>query len=232
MRAVRLAALADAPHAFDSTLERERDRSEAEWGWWCSAAATFLFEHQGEALGMAAGVPHRDCPGSVLLIAVWVHPDRRGTGAADRLVAEVIEWARAQGAAEVCLHVERDNPRARRFYAQCGFRETGQAILRQRDGVAEVEMRRALAAPERVQPLTLELLAWLAARPRTRAEAMDAWRSACPRHTAWEDALAEGLLAIQGEAVVLTPRGRELLLRAGGGAGPPRRASTPSAPGS
>jgi hypothetical protein len=34
--------------------------------------------------------------------------------------------------------------------------------------------QRGVSAP------TLELLAWIAARPRTYAEAMEAWRSDCP----------------------------------------------------
>ena len=66
-------------------------------------------------------------------------------------------------------------------------------------------------------PLTLQLLEWVAARPRTYADAMDAWRSTCPRLTIWEDALADGLVRIERVAdeprrrIVLTSRGRELL---------------------
>jgi hypothetical protein len=66
---------------------------------------------------------------------------------------------------------------------------------------------------------TRELLAWVARCPRTYADAMEAWRSTCPRHTAWEDALDAGLIQIErgggigiGEArVTLTPRGRAVL---------------------
>jgi hypothetical protein len=65
--------------------------------------------------------------------------------------------------------------------------------------------------------LTIELLAWVAARPRTYAEAMDAWRSNCPRHPVWDDAVIDGLIRIDGggamarSAVTLTPRGRARL---------------------
>ena len=67
-------------------------------------------------------------------------------------------------------------------------------------------------------PLTLELLTWISIRPRTYAEAMEAWRSTCPRHSVWEDALVERFLEIvdcgdtidQGQ-VVLTARGRARL---------------------
>ena len=73
--------------------------------------------------------------------------------------------------------------------------------------------------------LTLQFLAWVAEAPRTYAQAMEAWRSSCPRLSIWEDAILDGLVAFDGAAtrdqsrVALTPKGRELL-----------RASTPAAP--
>lgn len=71
--------------------------------------------------------------------------------------------------------------------------------------------------PEPVNPLMFELLSWVVSRPRTYDEAMDAWRSNCPRHTVWEDALIDGLIQIaRGGArhqaqVSLTPRGQAVL---------------------
>jgi hypothetical protein len=64
-----------------------------------------------------------------------------------------------------------------------------------------------------------EFLSWVAARRRTYAEAMEAWRTSCPRLSAWEDATNDGLVqveqadaATQGEAVVcLTERGAAFL---------------------
>jgi len=63
---------------------------------------------------------------------------------------------------------------------------------------------------------TLELLDWVASRPRTYPETIDAWRSSCPRLTIWEDAVRDGLVAIRrspGEpsSVSLTERGQVLL---------------------
>ncbi len=74
----------------------------------------------------------------------------------------------------------------------------------------------------------LQFLAWIAERPRTYAQTMDAWRSSCPRLSAWEDATANGLVDMardqddaQGEPVVmLTKKGRALLESAGGPAHP------------
>ena len=65
--------------------------------------------------------------------------------------------------------------------------------------------------------LTLQFLAWVAEAPRTYAQAMDAWRSTCPRLSIWEDAILDGLVAFEGGAtrnqsrVTLTPKGRALL---------------------
>jgi hypothetical protein len=62
--------------------------------------------------------------------------------------------------------------------------------------------------------ITLQFLAWVADRPRTYTEAMDAWRSTCPQLSVWEDAIIAGLIQIEsgnGRAVTLTPRGRAVL---------------------
>ena len=71
-----------------------------------------------------------------------------------------------------------------------------------------------------VSPLTSELLTWCSHQPRTYAEAMEAWRSACPRHSVWEDAILEGLIEVIENAdtmdacqVVLTERGRAMAAR-------------------
>jgi hypothetical protein len=61
---------------------------------------------------------------------------------------------------------------------------------------------------------TRELLEWIAGG-RTYAETMDVWGSWCPRHSAWEDAVAAGLVRIvrsdAGSEIVLTERGRAVL---------------------
>ena len=67
--------------------------------------------------------------------------------------------------------------------------------------------------------LTLQLLAWVADRPRTYGETMEAWRTTCPRLTIWEDAVSDGLLAVEEAGamrdarVVLTDAGRALIGR-------------------
>jgi hypothetical protein len=66
-------------------------------------------------------------------------------------------------------------------------------------------------APE---ALTLQLLEWVAARPRTYGEALDAWRTSCPRLSVWEDAVIDGFVECRGGSVLLTERGRAQLCSA------------------
>lgn len=82
------------------------------------------------------------------------------------------------------------------------------------------------SAPERVamSALIVELLAWVAARPRTYGESMEAWRTSCPQMSVWENATSDGLIEVLpsdgtdmfGFAVRLTPSGRTVLARATG----------------
>ena len=64
---------------------------------------------------------------------------------------------------------------------------------------------------DKVSSSVYELLTWIAHRPRTYEETMAAWRSSCPRNTAWEDALMAGLLEVAEDQVSLTLAGRNLL---------------------
>lgn len=67
--------------------------------------------------------------------------------------------------------------------------------------------------------LTLDLLEWLAVRPRTYEETMEAWRTSCPRMPVWEDANDNGLVRRQGVdggvLVAVTASGRSLLSQHG-----------------
>lgn len=66
---------------------------------------------------------------------------------------------------------------------------------------------------ESLENLVLEFLAWVAERPRSYEEAMDAWQSHCPRQTIWEDAIIDGLIKI--EALTDSPVSRVMLTQTG-----------------
>jgi hypothetical protein len=83
----------------------------------------------------------------------------------------------------------------------------------------------AVAMSEAPEPLILDLLEWVAARPRPYAEAIEVWRTSCPRLTVFEDAVDEGLVARTprdgaGFVVDLTALGRARLDEARPGAAP------------
>lgn len=142
LRALRLQALTDAPDAFGSTHERELARTTADWQRWMSPGVTFIGYESDEPRGLIAGVHDANDRAVVHLMAMWVDPALRGTGAADALVDALVSWAAAEGARALTLHVVEPNGRARRFYERNAFRATGHALVRERDGVREIEMQR------------------------------------------------------------------------------------------
>ena len=140
VRALRLEAMAGAPEAFGSTYERELARTPGDWRQWLATGATFIAMDEGRAAGLVAGLPDPADPGVVHLMSMWVDPACRGGGAADALVASVVEWARAEGARVVRLSVIDVNARARRCYERNGFRATGTQFTRERDGAIELQL--------------------------------------------------------------------------------------------
>lgn len=46
-----------------------------------------------------------------------------------------------------------------------------------------------------LDPLVMDLVAWVAKDPRPYDEVIEAWRTSCPRLTVWEDAIDRGLIA-------------------------------------
>lgn len=62
--------------------------------------------------------------------------------------------------------------------------------------------------------LTRQLLEWIDAGAHTYAEALEVWRSSCPRHTIWEDALEAGYIDCargSSPSLSLTASGRAFL---------------------
>lgn len=141
LRRLRLEALADAPEAFTSTIAREAARTDAEWQRWLTPGITLFLEDDDGARGVVAGVRDAGDDRIVYLMAMWVDPALRGSGAADALMSAHLAWARTAGARLVRLHVIETNARARRLYERHGFRVTGRGP-RTPDGRRELRMER------------------------------------------------------------------------------------------
>jgi hypothetical protein len=72
---------------------------------------------------------------------------------------------------------------------------------------------------EIIEPLLVDLVAFVAREERPYLEVMDAWRTSCPRLPVWEEANARGYLTrargSRGEWLVhATAEGREFLRKA------------------
>lgn len=145
VRELRVQALTDAPDAFGSTVERELARTTEDWRRWMNPGVTFILEAGGAAQGLVAGSRDVQDPSVVHLMAMWVHPDARRTGAADSLVSSVKDWAEEAGARQVRLNVVQSNGRARRCYERAGFRATGRQGVVKRNGEVEIEMSCSVA---------------------------------------------------------------------------------------
>ena len=65
--------------------------------------------------------------------------------------------------------------------------------------------------------IMIQFLSWVADRPRSYSETMEAWRTSCPRLSVWEDAVIADLVRLEGDggrAVKLTERGAAVLRQA------------------
>ena len=130
LKAVRLAALRDAPTAFGLTYEQSSANTDEVWRDHAAGrrgVAFFLAWQDGEAVGIAGGVTGAtgvmdDAGGAACeLVAMWVRPACRGSGVAAQLVDAVKAHALAAGLRRVQLDVAPDNLPAARFYQKQGF---------------------------------------------------------------------------------------------------------------
>ncbi|HEX3297507.1 MAG TPA: GNAT family N-acetyltransferase [Nocardioides sp.] len=115
-REIRLAALADSPDAFGSTLERERELGEDDWRRRLTGPVYVVEDPRPVAVGGIfdnAGTPH--------VWGMWTHPEHRGRGHARRILDALIPpGTPAQ------LDVNITNGGARVAYERYGFVGTGE----------------------------------------------------------------------------------------------------------
>jgi GNAT superfamily N-acetyltransferase len=132
LRRIRLDALAEAPHAFDSPLQDERALPAEVWERRAAAGAagdtavTFFAEDQEDCIGLVTGLWEVEGPGRALVVSMWVTPQARGRGAGRRLLDAVVGWAAERGARQVDLWVTEGNDPARVLYEKAGFAPTGE----------------------------------------------------------------------------------------------------------
>lgn len=134
VRDLRLRAIAHDPQAFGSSYEKQSALSDEGW------LAQFS-QSQGEsptrlfaiartpdrALGMIGAFADPKEPAAWNLTAVYLEPELRGQGVADRLMTSILDQVRAEGARRVHLAVNSEQVGAIRLYERFGFAETGRS---------------------------------------------------------------------------------------------------------
>ena len=126
LRAARLQALLDSPHAFMSSYAHESGWGEAQW-WRVFDTATWIVAHDGKNLiGLAASVREPEDSATRHVESVWVTPKHRLRGVSRALIRELAEIERRMGVTELLLWVLEDNRDAQRAYEALGFEPTGE----------------------------------------------------------------------------------------------------------
>jgi ribosomal protein S18 acetylase RimI-like enzyme len=123
---MRLAALAEAPDAFGSTLADWTGDGDVEERWRARLAAVpwnLLAELGGRPVGMASATAPEN--GEVGLISMWVAPSARSRGVGAALIEAIADRAGAEGATRVALDVRQANRFAIGLYERSGFVDVG-----------------------------------------------------------------------------------------------------------
>ena len=139
---MRLDALKEAPYAFGSTYEREKERPEHAWRQTLVDRTRFVAEVEAVVAGTVSG-GDSDVAAAAAMTAMWVDPRFRRRGIGDLLVKTVVDWAAAAGYDEMLLWVADRNRNAERLYERNGFQRT-RAAQEMRPGTLEFEMVRRL----------------------------------------------------------------------------------------
>ncbi len=147
VRDIRIRAIADAPFAFASRWDEEKDRPQSFWRARLGQAdaATFLALSGNETVGVVTAFVAPEDAARTELVSMWVASGARGQRVGRQLVAAVIDWALRHGAASVGLWVTEMNVPARRLYESCGFVYSRERQSLPSDpSLSEVEMRLVL----------------------------------------------------------------------------------------
>ena len=147
-RALRLAALAEAPDAFSSTLADWTGAGDTEERWRARLSGVpfnVVASFDGQPAGMVSGTLP-DGSGAAELLSTWVSPAARGHAVGDALVEAVIGWASDQMAGRLRLGVREANEHAIALYRRHGFIDCGPYLDGHGQSPPEREMVRHLDA--------------------------------------------------------------------------------------
>jgi GNAT superfamily N-acetyltransferase len=124
LRGLRLAALRDAPYAFNATVADAEALGDDDWRERLGEQSWFAAERDGRGVGIVACGQLRVADATRRTVrSMWVAPEERGTGTAAALLTAAVAWARDDGADAVVLWALQAAERAHAFYVRFGFQE-------------------------------------------------------------------------------------------------------------
>jgi ribosomal protein S18 acetylase RimI-like enzyme len=126
LRAARLKALLDSPHAFMSSYGQESEWGESEWLQLFDTATWIVAHEANTVIGLARSVGEPKRPAARHLESIWVAPTHRQRGVCRALLYALAEADRSMGVTDLLLWVLEDNHDARRAYHALGFVPTGE----------------------------------------------------------------------------------------------------------
>jgi ribosomal protein S18 acetylase RimI-like enzyme len=126
LRAARLAALLDSPHAFASSYARESDWSEFDWRRVFDVATCLVARETDKVIGLAKSVAEPWRPRLRHIESIWVAPTHRRRGVLRGLLQGLTQIERSRGVTELLLWVLEDNYDAQHAYDALGFEPTGE----------------------------------------------------------------------------------------------------------
>ena len=151
LKALRLEALQESPHAFATSYSEAKDQPASYWldivrcrGKYKNSKS-FIGEDEGHPKAMAAC--HPESINKFRLIAMWVNPDARSAGVGSAILSIVESWASSQGAKELVAAVYSDNSTAIDFYLKQGFiKNESEQQSDSRNRKIEFQLTKTLAA--------------------------------------------------------------------------------------
>src|SRR5688500_4420006 len=125
LRAARLLALHNSPHAFTATYAREAGWSEPEWRRLFDSATWIVARETQKVVGLARSVGEPE-HATRHVESIWVAPTHRRRGVLRALLQALAEMERGMGVTDLLLWVLEDNYAAQRAYEALGFEPTGE----------------------------------------------------------------------------------------------------------
>jgi ribosomal protein S18 acetylase RimI-like enzyme len=141
LRAARLRALLDSPHAFASSYAHESVWGESEWRRMFIASTWVVASDAEKVIGLARSVRRRKPPATLHLESIWTAPTHRRCGVFRALLHALAVRARQTAVTDLLLWVLEDNHAAQRAYEALGFEPTGERHFLRAFGRFELRLK-------------------------------------------------------------------------------------------